>query len=153
MKTFEHRTVIPATMEQVIAFHDAPGAIQRLTPPPIFVTIQRDARTSLTSGELDMTLWFGPLPVRWTARHERVSRENGFQDRMIRGPLAFWLHEHTFRKVEGGVELTDRVTYEHRKGGFWGIFTHLVFDGLPLRFLFLYRHQRTRALAPKVQAS
>jgi ligand-binding SRPBCC domain-containing protein len=151
MKTFERRTVIPATMTQVMAFHEAPGAIQKLTPPPIFITVQHNTRTSLISGDVDMTMWFGPLPVRWTARHERASREHGFQDRMISGPLAFWLHEHTFRTVEGGVEMTDRITYEHRAGGFWGIFTRLVFDGLPLRILFLYRHWRTRRLAPRMQ--
>ncbi len=148
---FERRTVIPATMAQVIGFHNQPNAIRLLTPPPVIIQMHHDGRKSLTDGELDFTLWFAALPVHWIARHEPASAESGFQDRMISGPMAFWLHEHRFRAVSGGVELTDHLTYEHRASGFWGIFTRLVFDGLPLHLLFIYRHWRTRTLAPKVK--
>ena len=151
MKIFERQTVIKTTMAQMLAFHEDPRALAWLTPPPIFITIQRDARTSLTSGELEFTLWFGPLPVRWTARHEPGPGETAFCDVMARGPMAHWEHQHVFREVAGGIELSDHLTYEHRSSGFWGIFTRLMFDGLPLRLLFFYRHLRTRQLAPGYQ--
>jgi len=152
LKTFEYRSVARTTMAQVLAFHQDLHAIAWLTPPPIFITIQRDARISLTSGELDFTLWFGLLPVHWTARHEPGPTETSFRDIMTRGPMAQWQHQHVFREVEGGVELSDRLTYEHRASGFWSIFTHLMFDGLLLRLLFFYRHLRTRQLAPKYKS-
>ena len=136
-------------MAQVMAFHQDPCALQWLTPPPILITLQHDARTSLTSGELEFTLWFALLRVRWTARHEPGPTETSFRDVMTHGPMAHWEHQHVFREVEGGVELSDRLTYEHRTSGFWSIFTRLMFDGLPLRMLFIYRHLRTRQLAPK----
>ncbi len=151
MKTFEKRSVIPATMEQMIAFHNDRRAIRWLTPPPILIRFHKDERTSLTSGELDFTLWFGPLPVKWTARHEPGPTETSFQDRMLRGPLDTWVHQHVFREVQGGVELMDHLIYAHR-GGLWGIFTRLLFDGLPLRILFIYRHWRTGRIAPKYKA-
>ncbi len=150
-KIFESKTIVKTTMSQMLAFHQDRRALAWLTPPPIFITIQRDARTSLTSGELEFTLWFAFLPVRWTARHESGSTPTAFCDVMMRGPMLRWEHQHVFREVDGGVELTDHLTYEHRASGFWSIFTRLMFDGLPLRLLFFYRHLRTRQLAPGYQ--
>ena len=127
----------------MVAFHDAPDALRILTPPPLILQCLRDERTSLFSGELEFVLWFGPLQVRWLARHEPGPIETSFIDRMIRGPMAQWEHQHLFRKVEHGVELTDRITFAH-KSGLTGLLTRIVFDGLPLRILFFYRHRRTR---------
>ncbi len=124
-------------------FHDAPNALRVLTPPPLIVQMVRESRESLTQGEVVFRLWFGPLPVLWHARHEPGSIPTSFIDRMLAGPMASWQHEHRFRAVDQGVELTDEITFAH-KPGWRGVFTRLVFDGLPLRFLFWYRHWRTR---------
>jgi hypothetical protein len=140
---FEHRSVIPTTLERLTAFHNDPRALRRLTPPPIIMQCLKDTRTSLTDGELTFRLWFGPLPVRWTACHEPGPTPTSFIDRMIEGPMAVWEHQHIFREVPGGIELLDHITYEH-KPGLPGVFSRLLFGGLPLRFLFIYRHLRTR---------
>lgn len=137
-------SVIPTTMDAMIAFHNHPKAFSWLTPFPIIVQVHRNALTSLTSGEVEFTLWFGPIPARWLARHEAGPIETSFADRMVTGPMAVWYHRHIFREVPGGIELTDCITTQHKSGGFWGIFTRLFFAGLPLRFLFFYRHMRTR---------
>jgi ligand-binding SRPBCC domain-containing protein len=142
-KVYQKQSVIATTMARMIAFHEDPRAINRLTPPPIFVQLLRDDRKSFSEGELIFRLWLGPIPVKWVARHEPGPTATSFQDRMIEGPMAFWLHQHIFRDVPGGVELTDRVTYAH-KAGLPGLLTRLIFDGLSLRILFLYRHLRTR---------
>ena len=142
--TAEFRTIIPTTMEAMWAFHADSKAFSRLTPFPIIMQLHSDDRTSLTEGELSFTLWFGPLPVRWRARHEPGPTQTSFADRQISGPMESWLHKHIFREVPGGVELIDCITMTHRSSGFWAIFTRLFFSGLPLRFLFLYRHLRTR---------
>ena len=142
-KVYQHQTLIPTTMARMIAFHQDPRALNRLTPPPIFVQLLRDDRKSFSQGELVFRLWFGPLPIQWVARHEPGPTPTSFIDRMIDGPLDSWQHEHLFRAVSGGVELTDRVTYAH-KPGLPGLLTRLLFDGLPLRLLFVYRHLRTR---------
>ncbi len=144
-KVFEHRSVIATTMEQMIAFHNDPKALSRLTPPPplMFMQVLRDERTSLTAGELEFRLWFGPFPVRWLARHEPGPTSTSFIDRMIQGPMAYWEHQHIFENVGGGVQLVDHVTLAH-KPGLAGLVTRLIFDGLPLKMLFVYRHLRTR---------
>ena len=132
-----------ASLDDLLRFHQDPQALAKLTPPPIFAQLLRDERRSITEGEVEFTLWFGPLPLRWTARHEPGPTPESFADVQVRGPMAYWRHEHIFREAPGGVELTDRVTLAH-KPGIWGIFTRLAFDGLPLRILFAFRHWRTR---------
>ncbi len=142
-KTFEHQSVIPVSVEQVMAFHQGPRALSKLTLPPTFIQILRDDRTSLTAGEIEFNLWLGPFPIRWIAEHATGPILTSFADRMVRGPLASWEHQHIFESLGDKTRLVDRITFAH-KPGLAGIFTRLMFDGLPLRILFMYRHWRTR---------
>ncbi len=143
IKVFEHCSIFATTMERIIAFHDAPDALRKLTPPVLVMQRVRDERISLTSGELEFVLWFGPVPVRWVARHEPGPTTTSFVDRMVRGPLASWEHQHIFEDKQDGVMLIDRITYEH-KPGIAGLCSRLIFDGVLLHVLFIYRHWRTR---------
>lgn len=142
-KVFEHRSVIPTTVEAMTAFHNQPSALRRLTPLPIIMQKLSDQRTSLTEGNLEFRLWFGPVPIHWHAQHEPGPTSHSFADRMIEGPMAYWRHEHIFNQQADGVELIDRLNLAH-KPGLPGLLTRLIFDGLPLRFLFIYRHLVTR---------
>jgi len=143
-KQYEKQSVLPdTTLEKVWAFHAAPNAFQTLTPPPMFIQVRENKLTSLTEGDVHFTMWLTFIPIKWWARHEPGPIETSFADRMIEGPLAYWRHEHIFRAVPEGVEMTDRITLAH-KPGLAGLFSRLLFDGIPLRILFLYRHLRTR---------
>jgi ligand-binding SRPBCC domain-containing protein len=142
-KKFQYSSLIPTTLETIMRFHETPDALIMLTPPPLIVKILSDQRVSNTEGTVDFILWFGPIPVRWLARHEAGPIPTSFIDRMIVGPMAYWEHQHIFRQVAGGVELVDQLTFAH-KSGWRGWLTPLLFDGLSLRFLFWYRHWRTK---------
>jgi ligand-binding SRPBCC domain-containing protein len=132
------------TAEQCRRFHAAPGAFARLTPPPIFVQVHRNDIRDLVAGDVEFTLWFLFVPVRWHAQHAPGANATSFVDYQVTGPTAYWYHEHLITDVgEGRVELRDRLTIAH-KPGMAGLLTRLLFDGLPLRFLFVYRHLRTR---------
>ena len=150
-RVFQYSTTIPATLETVMHFHEKADALRILTPPPLIVQIKHDQRLSLTEGSVDFVLWFGPIPVRWVARHEPGPTESSFIDRMMRGPMAEWEHQHIFRPTIDGVELSDQVTFVHDLG--WrGWLTRMAFDGLALRFLFWYRHWRTARECRKLAA-
>ncbi|MDZ4763630.1 MAG: hypothetical protein SGI73_03695 [Chloroflexota bacterium] len=153
-KTVEFRTTVPGTAAQVMAFYADPKAPVILTPPPIFFQIRDDRRTSLTSGDIEFTLWFTFIPLKWTSRHEPGEIPTAFIDRMLSGPTAVWIHHHIARDLPdqpGNVELIDRLEIAH-KNGVMGLFTRLAFDGLPLRFLFFYRHLRTRGVLKRAAA-
>ena len=141
--TYEKSTVMNTTLDQMMAFHQDPKALSRLSPPPIFMQLHEDNRTSITEGDLKFTLWFAFIPIKWHAQHQPGPTPHSFADFMISGPMAYWRHEHIFTEVEGGVKLTDRLTIAH-KPGLQGLITRLMFDGLPLRILFFYRHLRTK---------
>ena len=53
--TYEKRSVMKTTVEQMIAF-DAPRAFATLTPPPIFIQVIRDDRTSQQDGEVEFNM-------------------------------------------------------------------------------------------------
>lgn len=142
-KTFEHRSQIPSSVQALVDFHADPRALSQLSMPPTFIQVLHDERTSLTAGQITFRLWLGPLPVRWVAEHTSGTTETSFIDRMVEGPMAQWEHHHIFEAVEDGAVLVDRISLVH-KPGLVGLFTRLVFDGLPLRVLFMYRHWRTR---------
>lgn len=143
-RVYEKSTVMNTTIEQMIAFHEDPSALSKLTPPPVFAQLLDDQRRSFSDGDLIFRLWLGPIPVRWHARHQAGPTPASFTDVMIAGPMRFWQHDHIFTDLgDGKVRLTDRVTVAH-KNGWRGWLTRLVFDGIPLRLLFFYRHLRTR---------
>ncbi len=142
-RRFCRTSLIDCSLAAVRRFHSEPRALARLTPPPLIMQLHRDDRRSLTEGEVEFSLWFGPLPIRWVARHEAGPAPDSFADVQLRGPLAYWRHEHIFRAVDGGVALTDHITFSHKPGPV-GWLTRIAFDGWPLRILFAYRHWRTR---------
>lgn len=142
METFERRFRVPAPVERVRAFHAGPAALKALTPPPMFVQLHRFG--ALEEGMIaEFTLWLGPLPIRWTARHEDVG-PNGFVDAQVAGPMAHWRHTHRFDPVsEGETEVVDRVEYAHPEGP-RGLWTRVLFAKPGLHGLFTYRAWATR---------
>ncbi len=142
-KVYEKSTIMNTTLDKMIAFHESADAFSKLVPPPMIAQLREDNRTSNTEGDLKFTLWMGPIPIKWHAQHQVGPTETSFADLMLDGPMAYWRHEHIFTEVDGGVKLTDRVTLAH-KDGIQGLLTRLMFDGIPLKFLFFYRHLRTK---------
>jgi len=144
-KVFEKKSIMKATVQQLWDFHAQPNAFAKLTPPPIFIHMRENKLKSLTEGTVDFTMWLGFIPIHWMEQHEPgpTPAPASFIDHQHVGPMAYWEHQHLFRAVPEGVELTDHLTIEH-KPGLIGFFTRLMFDGLPLQIYFSYRHLRTR---------
>lgn len=140
---FETRSVMKASVEEMQAFHESEGAFKKLAPPPIFIQVHRDDRKAFDDGEIEFTMWFLFVPIRWIVCHYPGPTEHSFGDYLVKGPMAYWWHEHIFEPHEDGVELIDRITIAH-KPGLPGLISRLIFDGLPLRIFFFYRHMRTR---------
>jgi len=143
------RYQVNASPETVAEFHYRSDALRRLTPPPVIV----QARSIQPLGEDSrsaFTLWFGPLPVRWLARHVRVNRLEGFTDVQEQGPFLHWEHTHAWRADGQKVtEMSEMVRYEHHPG--WkGLLSHLLFAPPMLRLMFSYRRWVIRrACEPK----
>jgi ligand-binding SRPBCC domain-containing protein len=143
MQIFKRSFTVRASLEAVAKFHQDTRALKALSPPPIFVQLHRVE--PLVEGSIsEFTLWFGPLPVRWTARHENVDALHGFTDVQVSGPMKYWVHTHTFTDLtDSRVCVTDHIEYDHH-GGLRGVFSRLLFAPIGLNFLFFYRELATQ---------
>ena len=145
MKTFTNTFRVNAPIQAVADFHISTTTLKRLTPFPVFVQIHHIE--PLAEGSMaEFTMWFGPLPVLWVAKHVQVDPLNGFTDVQIAGPMLIWEHTHSFRAISDQVtEIRDYIEYAHRPGikNFW---TRLLYAPLMLKFLFLYRAFVTKRL-------
>lgn len=147
MAEFTYRFTIPASVEEVAAFHSSTEVLSQLAPPPIFIQIH-EAEPLAEGAEARFTMWFGPIPARWRARHSDVG-PGGFTDEQVEGPLESWRHRHSFVPLdESHTRIEEQIQYEHRPG-LPGLLTRLAFNPVGLQLLFTYRQLVTRlALRP-----
>src|SRR3989344_5092413 len=69
-------------------------------------------------------------------------------DPLLNGPYKIWRHEHHFKAVEGGVLVTDIVSYKLPLG-FLGKFAHWLFVRKQLETVFEYRFKKVESLFNK----
>ena len=51
------------------------------------------------------------IPLNWTTEITSVDHHDYFIDEQRKGPFAFWRHEHFFEETNGGVKMTDVVSW------------------------------------------
>ena len=52
------------------------------------------------------------IPMTWVTEIKHVKENEMFVDEQRFGPYALWHHKHFFRKIPGGVHMTDIVDYK-----------------------------------------
>jgi ligand-binding SRPBCC domain-containing protein len=141
---YTHRFRVKAPLSSVAAFHQQPASMGAITPPPIRAELHRVPATLADGGEMDFTLWFGPLPIHWRASIENVS-DAGFTDRQVTGPFAQWEHRHSFLRVDDQAsEVIDQISLRLKPHLLWGPVGLGFLVGLPM--LFTYRGWKTQRL-------
>ena len=111
MLTFVKETRIPATPEEVWAFHERPDALELLTPPFDRIRIVRPPASLATGTEVVLKTRIGPFWKTIVAVHTASRRPEFFEDIMRRGPFAHWRHRHLFLPDPGGTLLRDEIEY------------------------------------------
>jgi ligand-binding SRPBCC domain-containing protein len=133
---------VPASPEQVFAFHERADAFALLTPWWSGARVLRPA-ASLRPGERALLrLGWGPLARDWEAVHESYDPPHCFVESQVRGPFRSWRHRHRILAEGPGARVRDEVEYELP-----GRFLAPLLDRLLqpfLRLLFAYRHRVTR---------
>ncbi|MEZ5101526.1 MAG: TIGR01777 family oxidoreductase [Thermoleophilia bacterium] len=112
MGTFEKQSHVDATAAETFAWHERPGALERLTPPWERVRVV-ERRGGLEDGsEVVLEVRKGPLRRRWVARHRDYEAGRRFVDEQVEGPFARWRHTHEFLPNGGaGSTMRDLVEY------------------------------------------
>jgi len=143
---FEARTPLPATVEEAFAYHDSPGALERLLPPWQNVRLVRSDRSLRPGSEVLLRLRLMGVPLSWLAEHTVYEPPRRFVDVQRRGPFRSWRHEHLFHPLDGGEqssELVDRIEYKLPFGRAGELLGGRMIEH-DIRSMFAYRHRVTR---------
>ena len=122
-KVYSLKTVqkIPVSLDVAWDFFSNPANLQAITPQKMgFKIISQHHGEKMYAGQI-IEYKVSPvlnMPLYWMTEITHVSDKKYFVDDQRFGPYSFWHHQHWFKEVDGGVEMTDIVNY-----------------GLPLSFL------------------
>ncbi len=139
---------IPVTLEQAWAFFSNPANLQAITPPEMsFRIISAHHGDKMYAGQI-IEYKVKPvagIPVYWMTEITQVKEGEYFIDEQRFGPYRLWHHQHHFRSIPGGVEMTDIVHYKNPLG--WlGRLANTLFVRKKLSTIFEYRRQRVESL-------
>ena len=99
--------------QTVFAWHERPGALERLTPPWAVVDLLEKNGGIRDGGTVALRVHRGPASFKWVLEHTGFVENQQFRDEQISGPLKSWLHTHRFTAIEGGgTELEDDIELE-----------------------------------------
>lgn len=139
--SFKTVQVLPIPMKDAWDFFSSPANLPRITPEKLrFKIISSHHGEKMYPGqviEYKVSPVLG-IPVYWMTEITHVEPYKYFIDEQRFGPYNLWHHQHHFREVQGGVEMTDIV---HYKLPFWflGDIANALFVKQQLKGIFDYR--------------
>jgi len=140
--------VLPVTLEKAWDFFSSPANLATITPPHMgFNIISKHHGAKMYPGQI-IEYTVKPLlgiPLYWMTEITHVEEGKYFVDEQRFGPYSLWHHQHHFREVPGGVEMTDIV---HYKIPLWilGDIANALFVRKQLQGIFDYRYKKVEEL-------
>ncbi len=138
--TFERKSPIAVSAENLFEWHTRPGAFERLTPP--WEKVELIEKTGGIEEGSKVTLRF-PMGLKWVSRHYDLIENRQFCDEQIKGPFVKWLHVHRMLpKTERTSVLEDNIVYRLPLGSIGRALGKKTMQR-KLERLFRYRHEVT----------
>jgi ligand-binding SRPBCC domain-containing protein len=144
--------VLPISLERAWDFFSNPINLETITPDGMgFKTISKHHGDTMYAGQL-IEYKVSPvlgIPLYWMTEITHVEDKKFFVDEQRFGPYSLWHHQHHFKKIDAGVEMTDIV---HYKLPFWflGDIANALFVKKQLQQIFDYRYKKVDELFGKV---
>ena len=113
MHQFIRKQFVKTDLQTCWDFFSSPANLKRITPSYMGFDVKTEVPTKMYEG-LIIAYTVKPLlgiPVEWVTEITHVKDKSFFVDEQRKGPYTMWHHEHHFKAVEGGVEMTDIVSY------------------------------------------
>lgn len=142
---------IPADLQTVWAFFSNPQNLKEITPDNLgFNVISKHHGNTIYAGQI-IEYTVSPLlgiPLYWMTEITHVKDHTYFVDEQRYGPYSMWHHQHHFKAIEGGVEMTDIV---HYKNPLWllGEVANTLFVRKQLEGIFSFRYRKTNEVFGK----
>ena len=135
---------MPASLEEVWAFFSDARNLKAVTPPHLNLKVTNKVYGEGVYAGQVMTYNVKPLlgiPLAWMTEITHVQEKKYFVDEQRKGPYKLWHHQHHFKTIEGGVEMTDLVHYRLPLG-FLGSIANAVIVKKELQKIFTFRYQK-----------
>lgn len=135
--------IIPISIETAWDFFSSPANLVEITPANMgFNIISKHHGEKMYAGQI-IEYTVKPvlgIPLYWMTEITHVSDKKYFVDEQRYGPYNMWHHQHHFKVVEGGVEMTDII---HYKLPFWllGDIANSLFVKKQLQYIFDFRYK------------
>ena len=149
LKTLKSTLFLPITPEQAWTFFSSPRNLNEITPADMTFHITSEIPDEMYEG-LFITYKLKPflnIPVSWVTEITHIKNQSYFIDEQRVGPYRIWHHEHHFREVTGGVEMTDILHYDVGKSIFGWMASKLFVDQR-VKEIFEFREKKLRELFP-----
>jgi len=139
---------IPVSLEKAWDFFSNPANLQAITPDNMgFKVVSKHHGPVMYAGQI-IEYTVKPvlnIPLYWMTEITQVKDNAYFIDEQRYGPYSLWHHQHHFRAVPGGVEMTDIVHYKNPLG-FLGRIANTIFVRKKLQSIFDYRFSKVEEL-------
>jgi len=139
---------IPADINKVWSFFSDPSNLKEITPTELkFEVLSAQINPDMYAGQI-IEYYVRPLfnlRVYWMTEITHVDDKKYFVDEQRFGPYSFWHHQHHFKIIEGGVEMTDIIHYKIPLG-FIGDIINTIFVRKELKRIFDFRFSKTEEL-------
>jgi ligand-binding SRPBCC domain-containing protein len=144
-KVYSIKTIqkIPISLDAAWDFFSSPANLKEITPDNLgFNIISQHHGDKMYAGQI-IEYTVKPvlgIPLYWMTEITHVEDKKYFVDEQRYGPYSMWHHQHNFKAVEDGVEMTDIV---HYKLPFWllGDIANTLFVKKQLKAIFDYRYK------------
>lgn len=141
---FERSARIARPAAEVFAWHERPGAFERLAPPWQRVEVLAHRGGIRDGARVSLRTYLGPISQRWEIEHRDYVAGSQFRDVLLSGPFVVWDHLHRFEADgEDACVLTDSIRYRLPGGAVGALGVDWVERMLTQTFA--YRHRITRA--------
>jgi uncharacterized protein len=134
---------LPVSADDAFAWHERPGALERLMPPWESMYVLRQTGGIANGDSVEFLIHIGPFAFKWLAELRDYEKGRQFRDIAIRSPFASWDHLHSFESLGPKTcRLEDRIEYS-LPGGLVGQRLAAAFTEKQLHRMFHYRHDTT----------
>ncbi len=153
-KVYSLKTVqsIPVGLETAWEFFSSPKNLKEITPDNLgFNILSKYHGATMYAGQI-IEYKVSPvlgIPIYWMTEITHVVDKAYFVDEQRFGPYSMWHHQHHFKAIDGGVQMTDIVHYKLPLF-FLGDIAHALFVQKQLAQIFDYRYKKVQELFGKM---
>jgi len=135
--------ILPIPKKEAWEFFSSPKNLEKITPAKMnFRILNISGGEKAYPGQM-IRYKIKVLPffsVTWVTEITYVQEPDYFVDDQRIGPFAIWHHQHSFKEVDGGTEMTDEVTYGIPLGPL-GTLAYWLFVKRDVNAIFNYRYE------------